>query len=54
MNPAPMEMTEILHRVRQQLILAQVRIMESEDGRDENAAKREDVGKTARSHSSAD
>jgi hypothetical protein len=36
MKPAPSEtQAEILHRVRQQLILAQVRIMELEDGRDE-------------------
>lgn len=45
MNPAPAETAEILHRVRQQLILAQVRIMELEDSRDENAAKREDLEK---------
>ena len=42
MNPAPAETAEILHRVRQQLILAQVRIMELEDGRDEQAGKLED------------
>lgn len=45
MNPAPAETAEILHRVRQQLILAQVRIMELEDSRDEKAAKLEDVEK---------
>jgi hypothetical protein len=45
MNPAPAEPAEILHRVRQQLILAQVRIMELEDSRDEKAAKLEDVEK---------
>ena len=36
MKPAPAESTaELLHRVRQQLILSQVRIMELEDERDE-------------------
>jgi chromosome segregation ATPase len=35
MKPAPPETAELLHRVRQQLILAQVRIMELEDVRDE-------------------
>ncbi len=35
MKPAPSETAELLHRVRQQLILAQVRIMELEDVRDE-------------------
>jgi len=37
MKPAPAETADILHRVRQQLILAQVRIMELEDARDELA-----------------
>ena len=38
MKPAPAESTaELLHRVRQQLILSQVRIMELEDERDELA-----------------
>jgi len=45
MNPAPAETAEILHRVRQQLILAQVRIMELEDNRDEKAGKLEEVEK---------
>lgn len=35
MKSAPPETAELLHRVRQQLILAQVRIMELEDERDE-------------------
>lgn len=35
MKPAPPDTAELLHRVRQQLILAQVRIMELEDSRDE-------------------
>jgi len=39
MKPAPSETAELLHRVRQQLILAQVRIMELEDVRDELAPK---------------
>ena len=39
MKPAPPETAELLHRVRQQLILAQVRIMELEDGRDELAGR---------------
>ena len=39
MKPAPPETAELLHRVRQQLILAQVRIMELEDGRDELAPR---------------
>jgi len=46
MKPAPSESTaELLHRVRQQLILAQVRIMELEDGRDELASKLADTEK---------
>jgi len=39
MKPAPPDPAETLHRVRQQLILAQVRIMELEDLRDEIAGK---------------
>ncbi len=40
MKPAPAESTaELLHRVRQQLILSQVRIMELEDERDELAPR---------------
>lgn len=38
MKPAQPDPSEILPRVRQQLILAQVRIMELEDARDEAAA----------------
>jgi hypothetical protein len=38
MKPAPPDPAEILLRVRQQLILAQVRIMELEDSRDESRA----------------
>jgi chromosome segregation ATPase len=45
MNPAPAETAEILHRVRQQLLLAQVRIMELEDSRDEKAAVLSNVEK---------
>ena len=41
MKPAPPDTVETLHRVRQQLILAQVRIMELEDERDETAAELE-------------
>ena len=45
MKPAPSETTaELLHRVRQQLILAQVRIMELEDARDELAPKLSEAG----------
>jgi chromosome segregation ATPase len=43
MKPASPDMAEMLHRVRQQLILAQVRIMELEDVRDETASKLESV-----------
>jgi len=43
MKPAPPDMAETLHRVRQQLILAQVRIMELEDVRDELTAKCDNV-----------
>ena len=39
MKPAPPDPAEILLRVRQQLILAQVRIMELEDARDAAAAQ---------------
>lgn len=45
MKPAPSETAEILHRVRQQLILAQVRIMESEDARDELLGRITDLEK---------
>ena len=45
MKPAPPETAELLHRVRQQLILAQVRIMELEDARDELAARLADTEK---------
>lgn len=41
MNPALPDPAEILPRVRQQLILAQVRIMELEDARDEVASRLE-------------
>lgn len=43
MKPAPPETAELLHRVRQQLILAQVRIMELEDARDELGSKLADT-----------
>jgi len=39
MKPAQPDPAEILQRVRQQLILAQVRIMELEDARDEIASR---------------
>jgi chromosome segregation ATPase len=45
MKSAPSETAELLHRVRQQLILAQVRIMELEDARDELAPKLADTEK---------
>jgi chromosome segregation ATPase len=45
MKSAPSETAELLHRVRQQLILAQVRIMELEDARDELAPKLTDTEK---------
>lgn len=45
MKPAPAETAELLQRVRQQLILAQVRIMELEDSRDELAPKLAEVEK---------
>jgi len=45
MKPAQPDPAEILPRVRQQLILAQVRIMELEDARDATAARLEDVEK---------
>ncbi|HEY4301519.1 MAG TPA: hypothetical protein VGM73_11635 [Candidatus Didemnitutus sp.] len=38
MNPAP-DQAELVHRMRQQLILVQVRIMELEDARDETAGR---------------
>src|SRR5206468_1026200 len=41
MKPVPPDPAETLHRVRQQLILAQVRIMELEDVRDETKARQE-------------
>lgn len=39
MTPASSDSADLIHRLRQQLILAQVRIMELEDERDECAAK---------------
>ena len=42
MKPAQPDPAEILQRVRQQLILAQVRIMELEDARDEIASRLSD------------
>lgn len=39
MTPAPSETAELILRLRQQLILAQVRIMELEDERDQLAPK---------------
>lgn len=45
MKPAPAESADLLHRVRQQLILSQVRIMELEDVRDELAPKLAEAGK---------
>lgn len=45
MKPDPPDPAGILHRVRQQLILAQVRIMELEDARDEAGAKLSETGK---------
>jgi hypothetical protein len=45
MKPAQPDPAEILPRVRQQLILAQVRIMELEDARDATAARLDDVEK---------
>ena len=39
MKPDQPDPAEVLHRVRQQLILAQVRIMELEDVRDETGAR---------------
>jgi|CXWL01.1.fsa_nt_gi chromosome segregation ATPase len=43
MKPAAPDPAELLHRVRQQLILAQVRIMELEDVRDELAPRLAEV-----------
>jgi len=45
MNPAHPDPGEMLQRVRQQLILAQVRIMELEDTRDETGGRLEETGK---------
>jgi len=45
MKPGLPETADILHRVRQQLILAQVRIMELEDSRDGFSGKLDDVEK---------
>lgn len=45
MKPAHPDPAEILLRVRQQLILAQVRIMELEDARDETGSRLADTGK---------
>jgi len=45
MNPAPPDPAEVLPRVRQQLILAQVRIMELEDARDETAARLDETNR---------
>ena len=45
MKPAHPDPAEILPRVRQQLILAQVRIMELEDVRDETASRLEEAAK---------
>jgi hypothetical protein len=45
MKPAHPDPAEILLRVRQQLILAQVRIMELEDARDEIAARSAETGR---------
>lgn len=45
MTPAHPDPAEILLRVRQQLILAQVRIMELEDARDETGARLADTAK---------
>lgn len=39
MTPAPSETAELVNRLRQQLILAQVRIMELEDERDQLAPR---------------
>lgn len=44
MNPAQPDSGEMLQRVRQQLILAQVRIMELEDVRDETGARLSETG----------
>jgi ABC-type phosphate transport system auxiliary subunit len=46
MKPAPPETAELLQRVRQQLILAQVRIMELEDERDELTSRRAQLDRT--------
>ena len=49
MTPAPPDPAEILLRVRQQLILSQVRIMELEDARDEIRALLSDSQQLLRS-----
>lgn len=46
MKPAPMETADIAPTLRQQLILAQVRIMELEDARDELASRLAQVDHT--------
>lgn len=46
MKPAPMETADIAQTFRQQLILAQVRIMELEDARDELASRLAQVDQT--------
>jgi chromosome segregation ATPase len=48
MNPAP-DQAELVHRMRQQLILVQVRIMELEDARDETANRLADCQQLLRS-----
>lgn len=48
MKPDSPEPAELQHRVRQQLILAQVRIMELEDARAELAAKLAEAGQLQR------
>lgn len=45
MEPAPSDTAELVHRVRQQLILAQVRIMELEDERDDCAGQLSEINK---------
>jgi chromosome segregation ATPase len=44
MTPAPSETAELINRLRQQLILAQVRIMELEDERDGLAPRVAEIG----------
>lgn len=43
MEPAPLDPAELLRRLRQQLILAQVRVMEIEDERDATATRLADT-----------